>query len=198
MGRDGRLARGEGGRAMSIKLNKAARDVLNAWDHYGTAECLRGWIDIMRAALETPQGEPVKGAVWYDGGVSLLGGENEDAFCAVRGAQRLYLHPPAAPQGEPVAYIHRQGNYWETSERHLTDDEKARGWTEEPLYTAPPQRAEPVQEPVAWADRIAFESAMNNGKGCDVWPNAGDYVARTGRAVIRLYTAPPATAGEQR
>ena len=49
----------------------------------------------------------------------------------------------------------------------------------------------PVQEPVAWADRIAFESAMNNGKGCDVWPNAGDYVARTGRAVIRLYTAPP-------
>ena len=41
---------------------------------------------------------------------------------------------------EPVAYIHRQGNSWDTSERHLTDDEKARGWTEEPLYTAPPQR----------------------------------------------------------
>ena len=52
------------------------------------------WNPIPPAA---PQGEPVKGAVWYDGAVSLLGGENEDAFCAVRGAQRLYLHPPAAP-----------------------------------------------------------------------------------------------------
>lgn len=36
---------------MSNSLHKAARDVLNAWDHYGTAECLRGWIDIMRDAL---------------------------------------------------------------------------------------------------------------------------------------------------
>ena len=41
---------------------------------------------------------------------------------------------------EPVAYIHRQGNHWEVSERHLDSDEKSRGWTEEPLYTAPPQR----------------------------------------------------------
>jgi hypothetical protein len=32
-------------------LHKAARNVLNAWDHYGTAECLRGWIDVMRSAL---------------------------------------------------------------------------------------------------------------------------------------------------
>ena len=48
---------------------------------------------------------------------------------------------------EPVAYIHRQGRHWEVSERPLADDEKARGWTEEPLFTAPPQRpAEPVQE----------------------------------------------------
>lgn len=36
-------------------------------------------------------------------------------------------------QAEPVAYIHRHGNHWEVSERGLTDDEKARGWTEEPL-----------------------------------------------------------------
>lgn len=50
----------------------------------------------------------------------------------------LYTTPPQQP--EPVAYIHRQGRYWEASERPLTDDEKARGWTEEPLYTAPPQR----------------------------------------------------------
>ena len=44
------------------------------------------------------------------------------------------------PEQEPVAYVHRQGNYWEVSERFLCDDEKARGWTEEPLYTHPPQR----------------------------------------------------------
>ena len=33
------------------KLREAARNALKAWDTYGTAECLRGWIDIMRAAL---------------------------------------------------------------------------------------------------------------------------------------------------
>jgi hypothetical protein len=41
-------------------------------------------------------------------------------------------------QQEPVAYIHRQGNHYEVSERFLSDDEKSRGWTEEPLYTPPP------------------------------------------------------------
>lgn len=52
-----------------------------------------------------------------------------------------YTAPPqqAEPVQEPVAYIHRQGNHWEVSERFLLDDEKARGWTEEPLYTAPPR-----------------------------------------------------------
>ena len=43
-------------------------------------------------------------------------------------------------------------------------------------------------EPVAYADSIAFESAMLAGKGCDVWPKAGDYEARTGRSLIPLYT----------
>lgn len=43
-------------------------------------------------------------------------------------------------------------------------------------------------EPVAFADKIAFESAMKIGKGCDVWPKKGDYEQRTGRSVIALYT----------
>lgn len=47
---------------------------------------------------------------------------------------------PVQEPVEPVAYIHRQGRHWEVSERPLADDEKARGWTEEPLYAAPPQR----------------------------------------------------------
>ena len=54
-------------------------------------------------------------------------------------ALRAALAQQDEPVQEPVAYIHRQGNHWEVSERFLLDDEKARGWTEEPLYLAPPQ-----------------------------------------------------------
>lgn len=32
-------------------VRDAAISVLEAWDRYGTAECLRGWIDILRKAL---------------------------------------------------------------------------------------------------------------------------------------------------
>ena len=51
-------------RTMIDALHKAARDILSAWDHYGTAECLRGWIDLMRDALAAdigpePEREPV-------------------------------------------------------------------------------------------------------------------------------------------
>jgi hypothetical protein len=54
---------------------------------------------------------------------------------------QLYTAPPRRePEQEPVAWIHRQGNHWDVSERILNDDEKARGWTEEPLYTHPPRR----------------------------------------------------------
>lgn len=51
--------------------------------------------------------------------------------------------------------------------------------------------ARPVQEPVAWADQISFDQAMESGKGHDVWPNAGDYEVRTGRKLRALYTQPP-------
>lgn len=37
---------------------------------------------------------------------------------------------------EPTAWLHRQGNFTEAAERRLDDYEIARGWTEEPLYTA--------------------------------------------------------------
>ena len=55
-------------------------------------------------------------------------------------ARELADHFAAQQQAEPVAYIHRQFNHYEVSERPLLDDEKARGWTEEPLYATPPQR----------------------------------------------------------
>ena len=47
------------------------------------------------------------------------------------------------------------------------------------------------QEPVAFADQISFDQAMKSGKGHDVWPEAGDYEARTGRKLRVLYTHPP-------
>ena len=63
------------------------------------------------------------------------------------GHKATIMHAAAAlrarldePEQEPVAFIHRQGNYWDVSVWPLLDDEKARGWTEEPLYTAPPAR----------------------------------------------------------
>lgn len=53
-----------------------------------------------------------------------------------------------APEAEPVLWMHQQGNHDELSERPLSDDEKARGWTEVPLFTAPQsQQPAPVQEP---------------------------------------------------
>lgn len=58
------------------------------------------------------------------------------------------LAEPVQEPVEPVAYIHRQGRHWEVSERPLADDEKARGWTEEPLYTAPPQHKPLTEEEI--------------------------------------------------
>ena len=48
------------------------------------------------------------------------------------------------------------------------------------------------QEPVGYADQIAFDEAMRIGKGCDVWPVKGDYEQRTGRKLRSLYTTQPA------
>ena len=85
---------------------------------------------------------------------------------------------------KPVAWLYR-GNL------HPFDPSDGASDPATPLYAHPPQRpAEPV-EPVAWADKISFESAMKIGKGHDVWPKAGDYEARTGRALIGLHTTPP-------
>jgi hypothetical protein len=71
---------------------------------------------------------------------------------------------------EPVAYIHRQGNHWEVSERFLYDDEKARGWTEEPLYTHPaPAPAPAQQEPDPDELTIAYLDGIDTGKKRKPW-----------------------------
>jgi hypothetical protein len=51
---------------------------------------------------------------------------------------------------------------------------------------APAAQQAATPAPVAYADKIAFESAMRAGKGCDVWPTRGD----GSREVIALYAAP--------
>lgn len=47
----------------------------------------------------------------------------------------------------------------------------------------------PDQQYVVYADKIAFESAMRAGKGCDVWPKLGS-TQLLGREFIALSTAP--------
>ena len=46
----------------------------------------------------------------------------------------------AAKEPEPVAWMHIQGDHQDPCFCELTEDEIGRGWTQEPLYTAPPQR----------------------------------------------------------
>lgn len=55
--------------------------------------------DYLRACADE---KPVEGAVYEDGGVSLIRRGTERERCNRRGVQLLYLHPaPAAPQAEP-------------------------------------------------------------------------------------------------
>jgi hypothetical protein len=51
----------------------------------------------------------------------------------------------AQPEQEPVAWMHIQGNYQESSFRQLDDWEIKNGFKQYPLYATPPQRTE--QEP---------------------------------------------------
>lgn len=62
---------------------------------------------------------------------------------------KLYTHPAPPVSAEPVAYFHRQGNHREVSERYLEDDEKSRGWTEEPLFIHPAPNHTALQKAVS-------------------------------------------------
>jgi hypothetical protein len=89
----------------------------------------------------------------------------------------------AEPEQEPVAYIHRQGNHWEVSERFLYDDEKARGWTEEPLYT------HPAPQPVELTDEEILEINRKLDAVCALGEasiGASDFLV-IARAVIEAY-----------
>jgi hypothetical protein len=51
-------------------------------------------------------------------------------------------------QGEPVAWMHKQGNYEEPSFRQLDDWEISNGWKQYPLYTTPQQRKPLTEEQI--------------------------------------------------
>jgi hypothetical protein len=59
--------------------------------------------------------------------------------------------------GEPVAWMHKQGNHEEPSFRQLDDWEISNGWTQQPLYTKP--QPAPQGEPVA--HQCKFAPAMD-------------------------------------
>lgn len=112
----------------------------------------------------------------------------ECPFCGSSGAQ-AFPKPTQVSQErkqqseervEPVAYIHRQGNHWEVSERFLCDDEKARGWTEEPLYTSP----QPLPEEYTTLERALtrlqkryadLESGVGKPTGVKPWVGLTEY-----------------------
>jgi hypothetical protein len=73
---------------------------------------------------------------------------------------------------------------WFTSPSQEAPEAFEAGWNEALAW------AKEGQEPIAWADKISFENAMKSGKGCDVWPKAGDYVQLTGRELTTLYLHP--------
>jgi hypothetical protein len=45
-----------------------------------------------------------------------------------------------AEKAEPVAWMHKQGDFKEPALRQLSGEEIERGWEQYPLYTTPPQR----------------------------------------------------------
>lgn len=97
-------------------------------------------LDAARAALAAaPEGEPSDQELrdlWSWSSGQDQGPWPTQYHCFARAVLSRWGRP-AAPL-KPVAYIHRQGKHWEVSERLLLDDERARGWTEEPLYATPP------------------------------------------------------------
>ena len=64
----------------------------------------------------------------------------ENSECGTADLEARIKKALAQPKQEPVAWLHRQGNFTEASMNPLHDDEIDRGWTQEPLYTTPPQR----------------------------------------------------------
>ena len=140
-------------------LRKAAQDVVTVWKMYGTAESLRGWMEILEAALAEPVQEPVSVTDLQQALVetNLI---DPDAIDDPEGydygstvAQIDALHEmlfksqrPAEPVQEPVAKVELMttgGNAGLATRIVEIDDHlRERLRPGQLLYTAPPQRKE--------------------------------------------------------
>jgi hypothetical protein len=127
-----------------------AQLVSQAWWHpIMGCDSLQIVVDNARAVLASRGGAAVqpKTAPTEEDIYDLAEVFNGDPVPAIRRA--LELWGGAAGQPVPVAFIHRQGDHWEVSERSLDEQEKACGWTQEPLYSA-----STAVQPVAVSERL--------------------------------------------
>lgn len=92
---------------MSDALRQAAQAALDAWDRYETHECLRGWMDMLRAALAEPaptQAEPVAWLYRTDANptkwsVSTESPDKVELWNDIAEWKPLYLAAPTIPHG---------------------------------------------------------------------------------------------------
>ena len=78
-------------------LRKAAQDVVIVWKMYGTAESLRGWMEILEAALAQqpePVQEPVAWMVYTLDGQSVYVTDNPADFTDEHRVLPIYTAPP--------------------------------------------------------------------------------------------------------
>ena len=88
---------------------------------------------------------------------------------------------PDGPDREPPAEPQSDFDAWQANPyTKMLQDSIANDYV-------PKHSSEPVDEPVAWADKITFESAMRSGHGCDVWPVGKSLL---GRELLPLYLRP--------
>lgn len=103
-------------------LRKAAQYVVDAWKMYGTAESLRGWMQILEAAL-TQQPEPAQEPVAWIQPDHLQKARVAPFFCRVEPTQRcadfvpLYTAPPQRPRLTDEEILEAVG--WERAEMYM-------------------------------------------------------------------------------
>lgn len=138
---------------MTEQQQAAMRQALEALKIY---EKDRKYLDVCRpairaieSALEQQPAKRVK--VWEAEGYEALMQEMQmvkarnirqhaeiERLSALVRAQQITIDKlEQQPADEPVAWMHKQGNYKEPSLGQLADDELARGWEQQPLYTRP-------------------------------------------------------------
>ena len=114
-----------------MNLIDAAKAVVARWDSpdWKDAKHTADHINALREAIEEAEKNQFN-PDWN--AINLL---SEANFALHRRIAEL-----EAEKVEPVAWMHKQGDFKEPALRQLSGEEIERGWEQYPLYTAPPQR----------------------------------------------------------